>query len=349
MRKSTRKRLIRSSLLAVNVLILIAVVVFVLHNPQSRSGATQLKPANQQSNLVINPLDQLSSADIAVNVARMANLPESTAVTNQADSQDAQLAIAQVSDSLVSKPQVVQTAYKSNKDIKVYVAMAGDSVPTIAAKFNVTSDSIRWSNSLTGDTVLKGQKLYIPPVDGIVYVVKAGDTPGSLAKTYSASESKIIAFNDAEIGGLKPGERIIIPGGQPQQTATVASGYGSGGGGYGQSFPWGSGPIYGYNGYDYGYCTWYVASQISVPTNWGNASSWAYYGQVSGWTVSSTPVVGAIAQTPYAAGGEGHVAIVTAVRGGQIKIKDMNGIAGFARVGYSGWISASQFPNYIYH
>jgi len=46
----------------------------------------------------------------------------------------------------------------------------------------------------------------------------------------------------------------------------------------------------------------------------GNASSWAYYAVLSGWTVSSSPQVGAIAQTSYAAGGEGHVAVVDAVR-----------------------------------
>ncbi len=114
-------------------------------------------------------------------------------------------------------------------------------------------------------------------------------------------------------------------------------------------FPWGGGPIYGFNGYDYGFCTWYVASQIAVPSNWGNASSWSYYASISGWSVSSTPSVGAIAQTPYAAGGEGHVAIVDAVNGNLIKYRDMNGLAGWGAVGYSGWVSASTFPNYISH
>jgi surface antigen len=72
---------------------------------------------------------------------------------------------------------------------------------------------------------------------------------------------------------------------------------------------------------------------------------------MSGWSVSSKPTVGAIAQTPYAAGGEGHVAIVDGVSadGTQIKFRDMNGLAGWGRVGYSGWVSASTFPNYITH
>src|SRR6185437_7086198 len=138
---------------------------------------------------------------------------------------------------------------------------------SIATKFNVTSDSIRWSNNLISSTVNPGQKLYIPPVNGIVYTVKSGDTPDSLASKYNANKEQIIEYNDAEISGLTPGERIIIPNGQVSTTVySVAS--------TSSAFAWGTGPVYGYNGYDFGWCTWYVASQISVPSNWGNASSW---------------------------------------------------------------------------
>jgi surface antigen len=182
----------------------------------------------------------------------------------------------------------------------------------------------------------------IPPVNGIVYTVKAGDTPQSLATKYNANAAQITAYNDAEISGLQTGEQIVIPNGQIQPAAASN---------FSDNTPANFYPAYGSNGYDYGFCTWYVASQISVPNNWGNASSWAYYAALTGWTVSSTPIVGAIAQTPYAAGGEGHVAIVTAVSadGSQIQYKDMNGLAGWGRVGYSGWVSASTFPHYIYH
>ncbi len=317
-----------------------------MRNPQASIAVTNPSvDAAQSDNLPTSPLDQLSSADIAVTVARLTNLPETTAVTNQAQTETAEQAIVQSSANMVSKPQVVATAFKSNKDIKLYIAQKGDTVSKIAAKFDVTSDSIRWSNSLNGGDVSPGQKLYIPPINGIVYIVKAGDTPASLALAYHANRQLIIEDNDAEIRGLYTGERIIIPGGQAQQPDTTS--LVSSGGSYGVTFPFGVGPIYSGNGYDYGFCTWYVATQIKVPSNWGNASSWAYYAGLSGWNVSSTPTIGAIAQTPYAAGGEGHVAIVTAVKGNQIQYRDMNGIAGWGAVGYSGWVSASRYPNYI--
>lgn len=330
-----------------NILLLAGIATFVI---RQQSGATDLSSAlttsNANSTTVTDPLDQLSSADIAENIARATALPETTAVSNQAQSVNAEMAITQTSSTVIAKPQIVASAFKSNKDIQIYYTQNGDTVASIASKFNVTSDSIMWSNSLESQTINAGQKLYIPPVNGIVYIAKSGDTPASLASKYNANEAQIIAYNDAEISGITPGELVIIPNGQVQANVySASSSYDS------SSFPWGTGPVYGFNGYDYGFCTWYVASQISVPSNWGNASSWAYYATVSGWTVSSKPTVGAIAQTPYAAGGEGHVAIVDAVSadGTQIKYRDMNGLAGWGRVGYSGWVSASTFPNYITH
>lgn len=294
----------------------------------------------------VNPLDQLSSADIALTIARLNNLPETTAINNQADSQAAELTMSPTTDNVVSKPQVVATALKSRSDIKAYKTVSGDTISSLAAKFGVTSDSIRWSNGLVGDAVTAGVNLTIPPVTGIVYTVKAGDTIDSLATKYKASKDQIIAYNDTEIVGIKVGEQIIIPNGALPALA-VARTYASPS--VSTGFAWGgSAPVYGYNGYDYGYCTWYVASRIAVPSNWGNANTWDNYAPQSGWTVSSVPRAGAVSQSD--AGYEGHVAIVEAVSddGSQIKYSDMNGLAGFGRVGYSGWVAADHFPHYIY-
>jgi surface antigen len=202
----------------------------------------------------------------------------------------------------------------------------------------VSANSIKWSNKLTGTNVPVGTKLVIPPVNGVVYTVKAGDTPASLASRYQANADLIISYNDAEISGLKPGDQIIIPNGQV--AAPVVS--------YGFFVATYSG-FGGANGYDYGYCTWYVANKVAVPTNWGNANTWDNYAALSGWTVSSVPRVGAIAQSD--GGFLGHVAYVEAVSadGTMIKYSDMNGLAGWGRIGYSDWVSVSRFPHYIYH
>lgn len=336
-RKSSRKRLIRYGLIAANVVVLGIVVTFVIGSSHDDhlSAASLLADNNTAS----NPVDGLTSYDIAANVARMTSLPEGTAINNQAQSARVAVAVSASDTNVITKPQIVATALKSRDDIKTYVVAAGDTVTSIAQKFGVTSDSIKWSNNLSSDIVALGTKLTIPPVNGIVYTVKAGDTVQSLATKYKANADQIIAYNDAEIGGIKAGEQILIPNGQVQAVAARGGSFFVSG-----SFT----PAYGSNGYDYGYCTWYAAARSGAPSNWGNANTWAYYAAISGWTVSSTPKVGAIAQT--SAGYLGHVAIVEQVSadGSQIIYSDMNGLAGWGHVGTSGWVSSSHFEHYIY-
>ncbi len=333
----TRKRIIRYSILTAN-LVLVGVVVALVWGGSNNSQSSTLSTSINASTTAANPLDQLSSTDIAANVARLAQMPESTSLRNEADSVNALLNISAADQTVVAKPLVVATAFKSNRDIKVYVTKAGDTVSKLAIKFGVPSESIMDSNQLSSDQLISGQTLYIPPFPGIVYIVRSGDTPASLAKRFSANQDQIIHFNDAEISGLKVGTRIVIPNGQISVAAPVYAGT----------------PIssfvaqYGDNGYAYGFCTWYVASKIPVPSNWGNAYTWAYYARISGWNVSGAARVGAIAQTT--AGFGGHVAIVEAVSpdGSQIKYSDMNGIAGWGAVGFSDWVPLSHFQNYIY-
>jgi surface antigen len=335
--KALRKRFVRYGLIAANIAVLGAVVAFVIGS--SHSDHTTKASAVAAGQTTTNPVDGLTSYDIAANVARMTSLPESTAINNQAQSAKVALAVSASDTNVVAKPQIVATALKSRKDIQTYAVLTGDTVTSIAQKFGITSDSIKWSNNLKTDTVALGTTLIIPPVNGVVYTVAAGDTVQSLAAKYKASADQIIAYNDAEIAGLQPGEQIIIPNGQIQTVTTTRSSLLSSGSFVAQ---------YGSNGYDYGYCTYYAAARSGAPSNWGNANTWAYYAALSGWAVSSSPRVGAIAQTSR--GYLGHVAIVEAVSadGSQIKYSDMNGLSGWGRVGYSDWVASSYFEHYIY-
>lgn len=267
-----------------------------------------------------DPLDQLSSADIAVNLALMTNLPESTAVINQADSVGAELAVPPAHTTVISKPQVVATTLKSRLDITSYVVQPGETVSSIAAKFNVTSDSIRWSNDLTGDAVAAGTTLTIPPVNGIVYTVNVGDTPDTLATKYRANKEQIIASNDAELTGLVAGTKILIPNGQLPAPTSARRG---GGGSFSLYFASGA-----YNGYDKGFCTWYVADKRAkigraVPVGLGNASTWDNRAPSAGLLVNKTPAYGAAVVTSQR--GAGHVAFVEVVNDdGSIWISEMN-------------------------
>ncbi len=322
LRKSkTRKRAVRYGLLSLNVAILVAVVTFVVQNPNTSAVAKQDAQASGASNNIsANPLDQLSSADIAAHVALLTHMDEANSVSNQADSVSDQLAVAPADNNVIAKPQVVNTTAKTRKDIQRYVTQDGDTVSKLAVKFGVTSDSIRWSNGLTGDNLAGNKELWISPTsDGIVYTVRAGDTAQTLGSKYHASADAITAFNDAEVGGLPVGQRIVIPGGT--QPAAAASGFSFGG------FAWGGfSAVYASNGYDFGWCTYYAAlrrAQIGrpVPSNLGNAYSWYRLAQRAGLPTGLSPQVGAVAVNEAG----NHVSIVEVVNAdGSFWVSEMN-------------------------
>lgn len=345
--KRSKKRVIRSSILVANILLVAGVLTIVLRSPNTTPVVANSVGSVASSDTATSALDQLSSADIAVHVANLTGLPERASVVNKADTVNAQLAVSPADDTVIAKPQVVATPLKSRKDIRVYAAQNGETISSIATKFGVSSNSIRWSNGLQGDAVNAGTKLYIPPVEGIVYVVKSGDTPESVANKFQASKEQIIADNDAEVSGLRAGEIILIRNGNvvPVQVARTAVSYGGG-------FAWGSGAVYGgYNGYDYGYCTWWAAKRRAdigrpIPSNLGNASTWKVLAQRAGFSVGNKPAAGAVIWTPprdyY-----GHVGFVESVNpDGSVNISEMN-TAGWGVVSRK-TISAAVAAGYSY-
>ncbi|CAN5394330.1 hypothetical protein BH10PAT3_BH10PAT3_6340 [soil metagenome] len=348
--KRYKKRLVRYGLLMGNLAILAIATLFVLHNPNSQAVSHNV--ASVSDSQATNPLDTLSAADIAVNAARMTNLAEATSVTNQADSVAAELNTHVVEYAVVPKPQILSSAIKTKKDLKNYTVVAGDTLANLATRFGVTSDSIKWSNGLTGNALTLGNSLAIPPIDGIAVTVKAGDTPDSLATKYNASKDQIITFNDAEVTGLKVGEWIIVPGGSitppPARTSYFAN------------YSFGTTAIYGGNGYDYGWCTWYVSNRRAelgrpVPNNLGNAYSWYTVAQRSGLPVGSTPQAGAVAVNQ----GGNHVSVVEQVNddgsfwisemnaSGQVSMTDTRSAGGWGRIDWR-LVSSAGSLKFIY-
>ena len=84
--KAGQKRAVRYGFIAFNVIVLVVVAAFVFYKPDSADLGTNsvLKSSTVPASDDSNPLDQVSSADIALAVATMSSLPESTAINNQA-------------------------------------------------------------------------------------------------------------------------------------------------------------------------------------------------------------------------------------------------------------------------
>lgn len=132
----------------------------------------------------------------------------------------------QVKESAIALPEVghitndgtVEPLQPTNDKptITTYTVAQGDTVESIAKKFDISSNTVRFANDLTKKSILKvGQKLIILPVTGIEYTVQKGDTLSTIAKRFHADATEIISFNDIESAKIKIGDKIIIPNAEP--------------------------------------------------------------------------------------------------------------------------------------
>jgi surface antigen len=338
-----RKPIKKHGFLVLNALLIASVGTFLIYGRGNKRGsvvAQSTQATTETSTVAV--LDQISSADIAVNIAQAARLPEVDQVRNQADTRDTLISIPVSNDVVVAKPQIITDATsgtQSRKDIAEYTVVDGETVTSIAQKYNLSAESVKWSNGITSDAVAAGTKLVLPPKNrtGLVYKPNAGDTIDKLAEKYKTTTDKIIAFNDLELTkSLPTNEYIFIPDGEkppePKQTIISSSSnvafYGS--------FT----PRFGGNGYASGYCTWWAAERRAelgrpVPSNLGNAITWLAAAQAAGFDTGTEPRQGAVIWYRFPATSAGHVAIVESVNAdGSINISGMNDRDGWGRVSY---------------
>jgi murein DD-endopeptidase MepM/ murein hydrolase activator NlpD len=115
---------------------------------------------------------------------------------------------------------------KPRFDIIDYEVVKGDTLGSIADKFGISIDTIKWANSLKTEKLIPGQSLRIPPVTGIVQNVAPGDTIYSLAKKYKSDSQKIVNFPgndfaDLDTFALNVGQTLFIPDGVMPQAAPI--------------------------------------------------------------------------------------------------------------------------------
>ena len=115
-----------------------------------------------------------------------------------------------------------QISQKPRSETVDYKVESGDTLSSIAQKFGISTDTLKWTNDLSGDQIKPGQTLKILPVSGVSHIVKEGDSLESVAKKYSAEQQAIVdfPFNDVpDDFTLKVGQVLIIPDGSPPEKA----------------------------------------------------------------------------------------------------------------------------------
>ncbi len=108
---------------------------------------------------------------------------------------------------------------KPRDTIIEHEVLSGETLSSIAEKYGVSVDTIKWENAIQSDSGLKtGTKVRILPVSGIAHKVKEGDTIYSVAKKYKAESQAILDFPFNDVGdnlALSIGDTLIVPDGTP--------------------------------------------------------------------------------------------------------------------------------------
>ena len=94
-----------------------------------------------------------------------------------------------------------------------YDSKSGESIATVARDFGLSPDTVRYVNKLSGNSLTVGQKLKIPPVDGIYVTVQKNDTLSGISKKYRIALTDIRKYNNLPEGEpIFSGQEILVPG-----------------------------------------------------------------------------------------------------------------------------------------
>lgn len=101
----------------------------------------------------------------------------------------------------------------SNKN--QYIVQRGDTLYSIALKYNTTVDKLRKLNNLNTNTLTIGQILVLPIENDIdeydIYVVKKGDSLWSISRKFNIDINDLIELNNLKDLTLQMNQSILVP------------------------------------------------------------------------------------------------------------------------------------------
>lgn len=100
-----------------------------------------------------------------------------------------------------------------------YTVADGDTLSSIGEKFKISTDALKYVNSLTDSSILSiGQTITIPPVSGLIHTIEEGDTLDSIAEKYDVASQAVADFNYIlDTSKLSVGDELVIPGAKVPQ------------------------------------------------------------------------------------------------------------------------------------
>lgn len=113
-------------------------------------------------------------------------------------------------------PQTGESNREGMNDFAVHTVESGETLSLIAGNYGVGMETIMWQNNLPNvNSIRTGQKLMVPPVDGVSYRVQKGDSLEKIATKYAIPANSIAAQNALGESGVKIGQEVFLPGAKP--------------------------------------------------------------------------------------------------------------------------------------
>ena len=94
--------------------------------------------------------------------------------------------------------------------VNTYIVTKGDTLYSVAKKFDTTIDEIKKLNNLDNNMLSVGQKLLIPIYEDTTYVVTNGDTLYSIARKFNTTVDEIKRLNNLSNNSINPGQILIV-------------------------------------------------------------------------------------------------------------------------------------------
>ena len=93
-----------------------------------------------------------------------------------------------------------------------YVVRSGDSLWSIAKRYDVSVDELKSANGLTSNLLTIGQELIIPKTSEYkTYIVKSGDSLWKIARDNNVNVNDLIGLNNLNSTVLQIGQQLLIP------------------------------------------------------------------------------------------------------------------------------------------
>ena len=120
-----------------------------------------------------------------------------------------------LSSNLLSVGQNLIIPVKEAQDTSdEYVVKKGDTLYSIARKYNTSVDNLKSINNITTDSLAIGQIIKLPSTSSTAsdtYIVKKGDSLYSIARTYNTSVDKLKEINNLTSNALAIGQVLKLP------------------------------------------------------------------------------------------------------------------------------------------